>query len=66
MRFIRDEDGERIETGVFDFDGEQIIIASAEGFGGKDIFMQSGHMTWADLDKLKEAIAEAERLWRKS
>ena len=42
------------------------MVAHADGFAAKDIYIGGGHLTWAELDELKAAIADAERRWRNS
>ena len=65
MRVIIDEDGERIDTGLRCADDCPIEVIFCDGYAGCDV--QVGHqvMTWKELDVLKEAIAKAERRWRK-
>ena len=58
-------DLEWIDTEERDLDGESIIVRNAYGFGGCDVQIEGSIITWKQLDKLKKAIAEAERLWRK-
>jgi hypothetical protein len=66
MRYIQDSDGECIETEARDLSGEDINVRNANGYGACDIQIELGDgiMTWRSLDKLKEAIADAERRWR--
>lgn len=63
-RYIEDGEGPRIEAGARDLEDNEIVVWNACGFGATDISIEAGHMTWAALDKLKAAIAEAERRWR--
>ena len=48
-----------------DVDEEWILVENANGYGGADITICNVTMTWKQLDKLKEAIKEAEQDWRK-
>jgi len=64
MRVVIDDDGERIETEERDLDGESIEVGRCNGFGGCDVQVSGGIMTWRQLDELKQAIALAETKWR--
>ena len=64
MKYVEDSEGKRIETGVYDLEDTEIVVWDSAGFGGTDVYIESGHMTWAQVDSLKAAIAEAERRWR--
>jgi len=64
MRYIQDDEGDWIETEERDLDGEDINVRNANGYGACDIDIGYHIMTWKQLDKLKEAIAEAEKRWR--
>ena len=66
MKVIKDYDEgvEHIDTERLSLDGGNILVENADGFGGCDITIGSHTMSWEDLDKLKEAISIAEKLWR--
>ena len=68
MGFDRHIDGdgyEMLETGILDLDGERIYLGKAEGFGGADLELNGYYFTWEQVDILKQAISEAEKLWRR-
>lgn len=66
MKYVKDEDSEYMDTGARDLDGDPIVVRNADGYGGCDIQIEGSIMTWAQLDKLKAAIAIAENRWRRA
>ena len=61
MKVVIEDGSEGVLTGVggrlgdFGSEGREFARGFADGYG---------HVTWADLDKLKEAIKIAEDRWR--
>lgn len=66
MKIIIDpfDNTESIDVGFNDLDGDRVEVTRCEGFGGCDIQITAGILTWAELDELKKAIAMAEERWR--
>ena len=70
MRLIEKYDkGETVESYIDteerDLDGDPVVVLSANGFGATNISIECGNITWKQLDVLKDAIAFAEKRWRK-
>jgi hypothetical protein len=64
MKYIKSDDKEHFDTEERNLDEGPITVANASGYGGCDVEITAGIMTWQQLDKLKEAIKEAELRWR--
>ncbi len=69
MKYVEEDDtngGIRkyVDTEEVCLDGDEIRVISTNGFGQTNVYIESGYITWKQLDKLKEAIADAERRWR--
>jgi hypothetical protein len=67
MKLIKDldEDIEYLDLEETDIDCHDMHIHNCDGYGAYDVQVLDYILTWAQVDVLKNGIAEAERLWRK-
>lgn len=67
MKIVQDFDEEEwyIDTGELNLDSDPIRVHNADGYGGTDIWIEAGNMTWKQVDTLIEALQLAKKIWMK-
>ena len=68
MKVITDleEESTYIDVGITDLDGDKVLIYNADGYGGCDITIGTHTLRWNEFDKQYQALAAADKLWRKA
>ena len=64
VKYIEEDDQKWIEFGHTE-ENAPLIIVDVDGFSNYGIFVDSGHLTWEQVDALIEALTLAKAKWQK-